>query len=54
MEKKETLNEEDKTSETTLSENRTEKKVKEIESSLKEDTESNEISNEEKVIELED
>ena len=54
MEKKETLNEEDKTSETTLSENRTEKKVKESESSLKEDTESNEISNEEKVIELED
>ena len=54
MEKKETLNEEDKTSETTLNDNDAEKKLEESGNSLKEDTESNEISNEEKVIELED
>ena len=69
MEKEETLKEGDKTSETTLDDKETEKKVDESESSLKEDTEkkvdesesslkedteSNEISNEEKVIELED
>tara|TARA_B100000965_G_scaffold303734_1_gene262454 strand:- start:43 stop:675 length:633 start_codon:yes stop_codon:yes gene_type:complete len=54
MEKKETLKEEDKTSETTLNDNDTEKNVEESGSSLKEDAESNEISNEEKVVELED
>ena len=54
MEKKETLKEEDKTSETTLNDSETEKKVEESESSLKEGAQSNEISNEEKVIELED
>jgi len=54
MEKKETLKEEDKTSETTLNDNDAEKKVEKSGSSLKENTESNEISNEEKVIELED
>ena len=54
MEKKETLKEEDKTSETTLNDNDAEKKVEKSGSSLKEKTESNEISNEEKVIELED
>ena len=54
MEKEETFKEEDKTSETTLNDNDTEKKVEQGESSLKEDAESNEISNEEKVIELED
>ena len=54
MEKKETLKEEDKTSETTLNDNDTEKNVEESGSSLKEDAKSNEISNEEKVVELED
>ena len=54
MEKEETLKEEDKTSENTLNDNETEKKVEESKSSPKEDTENNEISNEEKVIELED
>ena len=54
MEKEETLKKEDKNSETTLNDNVTEKKVEENESNLKEDTESNKISNEEKIIELED
>ncbi len=54
MEKEETFKEEDKTSETTLNDNDTEKKVEEDESSIKEYAENNEISNEEKIIELED
>jgi len=54
MEKEETLKEENKTSETTLDDNDTEKKVEEDKNSLKEDTKTNEISNEEKITELED
>ena len=54
MEKKETLKDEDKTSENTLNDKGTEKKIEESESNLKEDAENNEISNEEKVLELED
>ena len=54
MKEEETLNDKDKTSETTLNDNETEKKVEESESSLKENTESIEISNEQKIIELED
>jgi len=54
MEKEETFKEEDKTSETTLNDNDTEKKVEEDESSIKEYAENNKISNEEKIIELED
>ena len=54
MEKKETPKAENKTSETALNDNETEKKVKQSESNLNDDTESNEISSEEKVIELED
>ena len=54
MEKEETLKEENKTSKTTLDDSDTEKKVEEGENGLKEDTESNKISNEEKAKELED
>ena len=54
MEKKETPKAENKTSETALNDNETEKKVKQSESNLNDDTESNEIPSEEKVIELED
>ena len=54
MEKKETLKDEDKTSENTLNDKGTEKKIEESESNLKEDAENNEISNEKKVLELED
>ena len=54
MEKEETLKEENKTSKTTLDDSDAEKKVEEGENGLKEDTESNEISNEEKAKELED
>tara|TARA_Y100000996_G_scaffold410249_1_gene392279 strand:+ start:261 stop:893 length:633 start_codon:yes stop_codon:yes gene_type:complete len=54
MEKKETPKAENKTSETALNDNGTEKKVKQSESNLNDDTESNEIPSEEKVIELED
>ena len=54
MEKEETPDKDKKTSETTLNDNETEKKVDESENGLKKDTEKNEISNEEKIIELED
>ena len=50
----EKLKEDDKTSETPLDNNESEKKVSESEKNLKEEDEKNEISPEEKVLELED
>ena len=50
----ENLKEDDKTSETLLDKNETEKKVSESENDLKEKKEKNEISPEEKLLELED